>query len=746
MRALSDTQALDIDACAREPIRIPGSIQPHGTLLVLDPASLVVEQAAIGVEDGLILPAIGRRIEEVVPGAADLLATLPARNFDKGPVQLGVVHGARGAHHVIAHRTAEALIVELECLPIGTPAGFEEIFPRIRGFLERVNDGGSIEELAAMTAREVREITGLDRVLVYRFDAAWNGEVIAEDGSGRLPEYLGLRFPASDIPAQARDLYRTNRLRLIANASYAPIALDPVDNPRTGQPLDLSLSVLRSVSPVHLEYMRNMGTAASMSISLMRGDQLWGLISCHHAEPTIVGFPTRAACDLIGQTLSLQIGSIETATSVRRRSALQTIEARLLATMAAAAARPGTHFLDGLLQAGPDLLELTGASGAAVVFGGVTRTVGITPDAAALDRITAWLRAQPRDDLFVTDQLAAAMPGGATLKDHASGVLAMSFSQIHDSYVIWFRPEVIQTVTWGGDPRKRAEMDASGLRLHPRTSFAAWEETVRERSTPWGEAEIAGALGLRTAIVDIVLRQAEELAAVSDRLASINRELEAFSYSVSHDLRAPFRHIVGYAQLLKKFEGDRLTERGNRFVDTVIESAISAGQLVDDLLSFSQMGRATLTRIPVPLGVLVEDVRRSLAIDGADRRIDWRIGPLPTVSADPMMLKLALQNLLDNAIKFTRHRDPAVIEIGAEETDETVTVFVRDNGSGFDMTYVDKLFGVFQRLHRVEDFEGTGIGLANVKRVIERHGGEVRAEGAVDAGATFRFTLPKERI
>jgi light-regulated signal transduction histidine kinase (bacteriophytochrome) len=741
---MTEATDLDLEACAREPIRIPGSIQPHGALLALDPDTLVVVQAAIGTDDAIALPALGRPVFEVVPAAADMLRGV--RSVAPGAaIQLGTVRGRARSHYLVAHRTEDAILVELEAAPAGTETGFDEIFPRVRGFLEGLNRCDTVEALGELAAREVRAITGLDRVLVYRFDEGWNGEVVAEDGNGRLPSYLGLRFPASDIPAQARDLYRLNRLRLIASSDYAPVRIEPAANPASGQPLDLGNAVLRSVSPVHLEYMRNMGTGASMSISLLRGDRLWGLISCHHRDPTVVGFPVRAACDMIGQMLSLQISGIESASFAQRRSGLQTIEARLLSMMAAAAARPGGHFLDGLVQGGDDLLSLTGAHGAAMVFGGAIQTVGETPEPAAIERLIAWLGTRAREDVFVTDHLAGDMPGGAALKDRASGVLAISFSQIHESFVLWFRPEVVQTVTWGGDPRKRAELDPGGLRLHPRTSFAAWEETVRLRSKRWATPEIDAANGLRTAIVDIVLRQAEEMAAISDRLASINRELEAFSYSVSHDLRAPFRHIVGYAQLLKKFEGERLSDRGNRFVDTVIESAISAGELVDDLLSFSQMGRATLTPIPVPLGTLVEDVRKSLALDGSDRDIEWRIAPLPTVTADPMMLKLALQNLIENAIKFTRRRDHAVIEIGADETPDEVTLFVRDNGSGFDMAYVGKLFGVFQRLHRVEEFEGTGIGLANVKRIVERHGGRVEAEGAVDAGATFRITLPRER-
>lgn len=733
-------QALDIADCAREPIRIPGSIQPYGALFVLAPDSLEVLQAAAGPGLPPELAETGRSIVAAIPTAAPLLANLAERVPDHGILHLGVVDlpGADGErrHHAIAHRADGAIILELEAMVGEEPGSFEELYPRVREILDSLQAVASTRELAELAAREVRRLTGFDRVLVYRFDAEWNGTVIAEDRNEVLPSYLDLRFPASDIPAQARELYRINRLRLIPDADYRSVPIVPTDDPRTGRPLDLSLAVLRSVSPVHLEYMRNMGTGASMSISLLRDDKLWGLISCHNKAPRRVPYHVRTACDFVGQILSLQIAAKETAETAERRIALRATQARLLAYMAAE-----DQFIDGLTRHPHELLGLVGASGAAVIMGDMLRTVGETPEEASIRRIVDWLSEQDRD-IYATDEIAALMPGAADLADVASGVLAASISQLHASYVLWFRPEVVRTVSWGGDPRKRAEMSSSGLRLHPRRSFEIWQETVRNRALPWHPTEVDAAGELRTAIVDIVLRRAEELAALTDQLTRSNKELEAFSYSVSHDLRAPFRHIVGYAQLLKQYEGDKLTERGNRFVNTIVESAVTAGTLVDNLLSFSQMGRATLNLMPLDMNALVGEVRRQFAPDLAGRSVEWKVGDLAPTRADPTMLRLVVQNLFENAIKFTRGRDPAVIEVGCNPGTAENVYSVRDNGTGFDMAYVGKLFGVFQRLHRVEDYEGTGIGLANVKRIVERHGGRVWAEGVVDGGATFHFALP----
>jgi two-component system, chemotaxis family, sensor kinase Cph1 len=233
------------------------------------------------------------------------------------------------------------------------------------------------------------------------------------------------------------------------------------------------------------------------------------------------------------------------------------------------------------------------------------------------------------------------------------------------------------------------------------------------------------------------------LAALADELRRSNKELEAFSYSVSHDLRAPFRHIVGYSELLKKQEWSDLSERGRRYIDTIIEAAYTAGTLVDNLLRFSHMGRTALKPREVNVHQLVEEVRQKLALHTGTRQIEWTIGDLPSIMADPVLIRLVFENLLDNAVKYSRTRDTSRIEVGSYRDNGETVFFVRDNGVGFDMKYVDKLFGVFQRLHRMEEFEGTGIGLANVRRIVERHGGRSWAEAQLNKGATFYIALPE---
>ncbi|KAB1068497.1 ATP-binding protein [Methylobacterium planeticum] len=744
-------QAPELTACDREPIHILGSVQPHGFLLALEGDDRRIVHASANVPEMPGQPAgggLGEAFARLFPDLDAEVGHQAAHPEREGAqylrtVTLETTDGPR-AYDLALHRSGALTILEFEEVSSEAASGrsLDALYPRLNAFVAGLPEARTVGELCGLLAVDIRHITGFDRALVYRFDRDWHGTVLAEDGTGVLPSYLDLRFPVSDIPAQARELYRRNRLRIIPDAGYAPVPIAPGTTPSTGEPLDLSQSILRSVSPVHVEYMRNMGTMASMSVSILVDGALWGLISCHNRTPRRVPLQARNACDFLTRIFALQLAAKERGAEAEQRLALGAIQARLLASMA-----EEENFLDALLRHPADVLALADAAGAAVVTRDQCRLLGATPSEPEVQALYAWLAAQhPGSDVYVTEALSEEYPPAAAFTDTASGVLAISISQKYASYVLWFRPEVVRTVKWGGDPTKTATVDpGSGQdRLHPRKSFEIWKETVKARALPWTVPVADAAKDLRASVLGIVLRRAEELAALSEELQRSNKELEAFSYSVSHDLRAPFRHIVGYSELLRSREGDRLSNKGRHYVDTIIEAAFSAGTLVDNLLAFSQMGRNALNRISGDMNALVEEVRRKAMRDVApDRTIRWTIEPLGRAYGDPVMLRLVLENLFSNAIKYTRGRTEASIAVGrAAPRDGQAVFFVRDNGVGFDMAYVGKLFGVFQRLHRVEDFEGTGIGLANVRRIVERHGGEVWAEGALDAGATFYFTLP----
>ncbi|MDR5856223.1 GAF domain-containing protein [Caballeronia sp. LZ062] len=744
---VSNFTALPNEACASEPIHIPGGIQPHGVLLCLDAADQVV-QVSDNAERWLGAPVqtvLGSSLAEVIgeDAAAMIRAARRQRSVEGAPSyagaidRIGNVSLTEGPLAVVVHEHKGVTIVELEPAG-GTVDVFASMYPLVRGFVNDLQAQESIAELCQLACDEIQRITGFGRTLVYRFDEQGHGHVLAEALESGYQSYLGQRFPASDIPSQARDLYRLNRIRLIADANYVAARLVPERNPQSGQPTDLTYASLRSVSPVHVQYMKNMGTLASMSMSIVVNGALWGLISCHHATPRLPPFEVRTACEHIAQILSLQVVAREAQAESTYRLQLRHTLSRLLASMA-----DRDSFVDALAE-DASLLDFTASSGAAIVFEGQTRLIGITPSEDEVDRLVSWLDARPAE-VFATDHLVADCDVLEPTPDYA-GFLAVSISKVFRNYVIWFRKEVVRTIDWAGDPRAKLVVLPSAH--SPRKSFESWTETVRDRTLPWRRAEIEIATEFRTAILGIVLRRAEELAQLALELGRANKELEGFSYTVSHDLRAPLRHISGFAELIADIGGEQLPPRIKEYVGRIKTAASFGGELVDDLLAFSQLGRASLRPQEVDVHSLVIALVGEQQANSGNAQIDWKIGTLPSVQADPVFFQLALRSLIENAVKFSAKQPAPTIEIGGEELHERgrsfVRYFVRDNGVGFDMRYVDKLFGIFQRLHNDKQFPGTGIGLATVQRIAERHGGDVRAEGAVGKGAEISIMIPVE--
>lgn len=716
--------AADLTSCDLEPIRVPGSIQPHGRMLVL---------AAEGLQR---LAWSDNWPEGEAAAAAQTLRgmALPVLQPGASPVSLGAFEIDGRLFDVAVHRTEQHLIAEFEA---AKPAAGNEapIYALSRVLLPALQQARDVDKLTGLVARAMKQLTGFGRCLVYRFDAAGHGEVLAEAADAGYDSYVGHHFPASDIPQQARALYLVNHFRLIADANYRPVPLVSSDAALAPTGIDLSQAQLRSVSPIHLEYMRNMGTLASMSVSIVVRGQLWGLISCHDHDPRFLDTATRLACEHMGQLLSMQIDAKQTHGEVADRLELRQLTLQTVSQLADSDAT-----LRRLVEEGSLLLRVARATGAAVVLDDAVWTVGDVPPEPRIQELAHWI-AGLGVEVYDSDSLAGHFKPFADCEAVAAGVLAISISQVHRHLILWFRPEIVQTVQWAGDPRK--PMVPDGQRMHPRLSFQSWVEHIRGRSNPWSAAEVGAAVELRQALIGIVLRRAEELAAVATELGRVNRELEAFSYTVSHDLRAPMRHIAGYVDLVTQTEGQQLTDRARRYLAHVKDAAAFAGQMVDALLDFSRMGRAALQKRAVDTPSLVEGLVRELVRIEPTRAIEWRVEPnLPPLYADPLLLQVTVRNLLANAVKYSRTREPAVITVRAVRNDAGTGLEVEDNGVGFQMKYVDKLFGVFQRLHQAEEFEGTGIGLANVKRIVERHGGTVWARGELGAGACFGFVLP----
>lgn len=503
--------AADLTDCDREPIHIPAAIQPHGALLTLDPQTFSIVQAGgdtariLGTPPGA-LP--GQPMAAWFP--PDCVARLRCLLAIEGPTPRPVhaftlaTRQDGQAIEAVAHGSGGLVVLELE--PLREP-GPDDALGQVQAMLLRVQQAATPQAFCQGLADEVRRISGFDRVMVYRFLPDDTGAVIAEARHAEAESFLGLHYPASDIPRQARALYLSNWIRLIPDTHYVPAPVLPAINPRDGRPLDLSFSVLRSVSPVHLEYLHNMGVAASMSLSLVLGGRLWGLIACHHRTPRFLPHRLRMACELFAQVASWRLETLVAGKDFEAQLHSKRVHEALIQTISREA-----DLAEGLTRQRPNLLDYIPADGVGLWLDGHFTPLGRTPGAEQVAALVAWLNQTADDGVFHTDRLPLAYPPAAAFADVASGLIALSVSKTPRDYVLWFRPEVIRTVTWGGNPNKPLQAGPDGERLTPRRSFAAWRESVTLHADPWRSADVEAARTLRTSLLEVVLQRIDQVA------------------------------------------------------------------------------------------------------------------------------------------------------------------------------------------------------------------------------------------
>jgi chemotaxis family two-component system sensor kinase Cph1 len=498
----------DLAKCALEPIQIIGHIQPHGLLFALSEPDLIVRHVSANVSTLLGMSPeslLGCPFETVL--GAQLFETFRSQISNDEPFlakPLCFPVTGRGIEmHAIAHRQDGVLIVELELVHGTHSLEPLELNAHIRIPVMRMEQAADVLELSELAAEEIRRLSGFDRVMVYRFDDVWNGEVIAE-AVGSLPVlYLGSRFPESDIPAQARQLFLINPSRSIADVAATPVPIVPEIGPLTGRPLDLTRSSLRSVSTIHIMYLRNMNVQSSMTVSIIVNHRLWGMMACHGAVPHRLDHSTRSVCELIVQIFASQVAlRIDNIALQSRLTSRRTLEKYMAEIEASESLAQAGHFQY------PQLIDLLGADGMVSHVNGLVSSQGVTVDEELLLPVIAKLQSISARGVASSNILGLLDSSAASYADKASGALYIGLTEGTGDYLLLLRRELTETVVWAGNPDKTVSVDERG-RLRPRTSFAAWKETVRGRSQPWSELELENASLVREQLLR--LREAHKL-------------------------------------------------------------------------------------------------------------------------------------------------------------------------------------------------------------------------------------------
>lgn len=735
---------VDLTNCAKEQIHIPNSIQPHGALIIIDKDSFTIIQTSkntktiLGYKDTDLIKSPLKKIL----GKSDIKqikACLEQDFFAINPIRIKI---KKKTLNLIVHKNQNYIFLEFEPIDKKYKNDFMTFYNLTQKVVDEIQASANLQELSEVIVKNIRQLSNFDRVMVYRFDEDGSGNVIAEDKEDHLESFLGLRYPATDVPKAARKLYQLNYIRLIPDIDYQIVELPK--NPETNEPFDLSYSTLRSVSPLHIEYLKNMGVQASMSISLLNKQKLWGLIACHHYQPRYLPYEVRSACEFLGKVMSLNLMAKEEQEKANYKIQIKDILAQLFVNLS-----QSTSIVDSLSKNMDLLQSMVNAQGLALCFDNEIKLSGITPNEEQINQLSAWIKENQNKDLFTTDRLYETYSKAKEFQSTASGIIILYLSRVENSYIIWFRPEVTQTVNWAGNPHKDVKVEEDGtLTLSPRKSFELWQQTVTGQSLPWLKCEIKQVMELRNLLVDIIFKKSNELVELNTELQQTNEELDSFAYIASHDLKEPLRGIYNYAYLLLEDYEQSLDEDGSRKLNTLMSLTKRMEKLIDALLHYSRLGNRELIMQDVDIEeVIFKDIKLILEASQQEK-IDLRIPhKIPIFKADKTLIEEVFMNLIVNGLKYNDQPEKW-IEIGCihDQSKSTQPIYyVRDNGIGIEEECQEIIFTIFKRLHGQKAYGGgTGAGLTIVKKIIERHGGTIWVESIEEKGTTFYFTLQEE--
>ncbi|GAA4324678.1 ATP-binding protein [Mucilaginibacter gynuensis] len=730
-------QLIDLTNCDREPIHIPGQIQSHGFFIVVDDACFIrfYSENVFNFLPSIPTDLLGRHIQDIEPligknEPPDFINQL--LNFGRGnksfdqtnPFQTDI---QGKPFYLIISKADNYFVLEFETATSDMNLDLQKMIGR--SISEMLADK-NLQHLLNNSARQVKQVIGYDRVMIYRFAEDGHGEVLAEAKNDDLEPWLGLHYPASDIPKQARELYKVNLTRLIANVHTTPSKVVTSANFGT-TPLNLTHSQLRAVSPIHIQYLKNMGVDSSFSISLLYKGELWGLIACHNYTPRFIDFKTRESSKLIGQILS-------SALEFRQDEENQQLHERFVGTVD----KLSKYMLktnsieDALTRQDSTILEAVNAEGVVLLYENNIIKQGKVPADEQIRELTAWLTTHVNEPVYYTDHLSAAYPAAEAYKHVASGVMVTTLSRELGEYVIWFKPEQLQTITWAGNPDKPAELQNDGtFKISPRHSFEAWSQTVVNKSTPWLNEEVKSVIRLKEEIMYAINQKAGAIRLLNERLKQAYEELDTFSFTISHDLKNPLSAIKSYSQLLTR--DTTLKPEAQKVLDRIVNRADRMNYMINEVLDYSRIGRSDIEFTKIEVAPIINDIAKELGIVYDTEKLQLNIGATPDIQGDPLMISQVFANLLSNAVKYSGQSDPQIVSIEGRETEGGIIYSISDNGLGIDIKQLPQIFELFKRMDNVQDIEGSGVGLAIVKRIIEKHKGKIWVDSELGRGTTF---------
>lgn len=749
---------IDLQNYEQFEVKYPGSIQPHGMLLVIDLATLNIIQVSsntrsfLGIKPKTLL---GKSIRYLLSSdkIKDLLDFFNENDHEFVEIIKLKKSKIISKFQAVAHKIQDSIILELEPFLIEDNNPSIKLYNLLKNAITNIGLTNYLDETLQTIAKEIRKITQFDRVLVYRFDFDSSGVVLAEDKREDLDSYLGLHYPAYDIPTQARQFYSSNWLRIIPNVFEEAVPIIPRKHPVKNEELDLTRAVLRSVFPCHIQYLKNMGVSASMSISLMNEKSLWGLIACHHYSTRYINYETRKVCEFVGQFLSIELLYKQEQEFRNYRTQIKGIQTRI---------REGlidhTQSIDNVIVKNQSsLLNLTRSQGVSICLDKQITLIGKTPNQKQVQDLINHFLDPRKTEIFYTDSLEKDYPKAEEFKETACGMLAISIFLSNSTYhIIWFRPEQCQEIQWAGNPSDVTIItdDQEIPQLCPRHSFALWKEVVNGKSLAWESLEIEAAQELKNTLLLAALefsKQSQVILEEKTRQANAaNLAKSQFLAKMSHELRTPLNAILGFTQMMNR--DSSLSSQQQEYLGIINRSGEHLLSLINDVLEMSRIeaGQLTLNQTCFNLHELIKSVKELLTLKALSKGLELTVHQdeeLPKyIEGDESKLRQIIVNLVGNAIKFTHvgHIDLylSVLSHQPYTKEMMLQLEVKDTGIGINQDELETIFEAFKQTeNNFQSKEGTGLGLSISRQFARLMGGDITVQSQLGQGSTFTCTI-----
>lgn len=723
--------------CHEEKIHVSGHIQDFGYLIGLDAESQTVKFFSQNISELFPLDKsfFGKTFAEAPDTFSSLLASVVFTNLDLQTIKdsdvfLDRIEIKGKIYHFTIYRLGENIFLEFEAI-------IEHFHQRsfVSKKYESIHNATDSEAIWNELLSSVFDAVDYDRVMLYRFLEDGSGKVIAEKVKNKVESFMNLHYPETDIPRQARALYLKKRKRIFSNVNSDPV---PIIS-STEEAVDLTYSSVRGMSPIHGQYLKNTGVSSSFSTSIVIDNKLWGMVTCQNIEPKHIDLVNRIRAEVFTVIAANAYTSYKSrqmlADSIELDRKIVALKSKLMAY---------DNLEDSLFGNVAEMQEYPDADGLAIIVGHHIRTSGEVPSDENILKIVQYARENPLKNFYATNDFSNSLQGNLGNIENAAGVMFGFTDDKRNELLIWFRKEIDGQVLWAGNPAKKTEArivdGEEQMMISPRKSFETYIEEIKGKAQPWQNKDIFAAKKVVATILETTYSQFRRVQELNDELKNLNEELDSFSYSISHDLGTPLTVMKLNAQLLEKSHHDHPEVR--KRVSSILAEILGMENMMRGVLSLSRAKTSEINIQELPTA----DIIRKVAYDTKltlNENAEIAIGNLPNVMGDETMLNQVFLNIIGNAVKYSSKHEHPKIEIGGQVDGNHVIYKIKDNGIGIPEAAQAKMFKIFNRMDNAKSFEGNGVGLSIVYRIMNRLGGKIAYESKENEGTTFILTFKR---